>query len=333
MSFQCEEFIPPQKISLELPIPDPAFIEQSRSDLIRILQKKEAKFLIILGPCSIDHPQAALDYAHLIAELQREVSDHFYLIMRVYLEKPRTSLGWTGFMMEPNNVFDPLEGIYKSRALLCAINKMHVPIGTEFLSPFTAPFISDLVTWGCIGARTCYSVLHRQMAAALPMPVGFKNSLEGCLFGPVHGIKIAAKEQQILGINPAGKLSLLSTQGNPNCHLVLRGGSFTGPNYDLPSIQSALQILEEMQLHPRLLLDCSHHNSGKNHEKQIEIFQKLMEYRDKGMHQIFGAMIESYLVSGNQKEPLTFGQSLTDPCLGWNETKQLILDFAQCSVS
>ena len=332
MSFQAQEFRSPESILHEKPLLDSAAIQESRIQFNKILEKKDARFVIILGPCSIDDPHAALDYAQKVAELQAQVESQFLLVMRVYLEKPRTSLGWTGFLNEPHQNYNPLEGILQGRQLLLSIHALRVPIATEFLSPFTAPYISDLITWGCIGARTSVSAVHRQLAAISPMPVGFKNTLEGCFNAPVNGILFARKAQTVMGIGPNGRLSLIQTKGNPYCHLVLRGGTLTGPNYDIPSLKSALLCLENANLPQRLLIDCSHHNSGKNHKKQIEIFQQVMHYREKGLDQIFGCMIESYLVSGHQNEPLNYGQSLTDPCLGWEETKQLILAYAKCTV-
>lgn len=331
MSFQ-EPFTSPLEVLSELPLLDPSPILNARSSFSDILQKNDPRFAIILGPCSIDDPKAALEYAERLTELQKEVESQFLLIMRVYLEKPRTSLGWSGFLNEPNHRFDPEEGVRQGRKLLLQINDLKVPMATEFTSPFTALYLEDLITWGCIGARTSYSVLHRQLASYLPMPMGIKNSLEGCIASAVNGIKFASMPQKAFGINTEGKISLIHSSGNPNCHLVLRGGTFTGPNYDIPSLKQALSLLEEADLPQKILIDCTHSNSGKNPKRQLEVFKKLMRYREKGIKAIFGCMLESYLIAGNQKQPINYGQSLTDPCIGWEETKKSILEFAQCYV-
>lgn len=322
------DFISPSSILNELP----GTLPPARISFSNILNGTDPRFVIILGPCSIDDPKAALDYAHRLSQLQKEVESHFLLLMRVYLEKPRTSHGWSGFLNEPNRQFNPEEGIRLGRKLLLEIGSLGIPIATEFLSPFTAPYLQDLITWGSIGARTSTSVLHRQLASQLPMPVGFKNSLDGCIPSAINGIKMASLPQTSFGLNPDGHISLITSKGNPDCHLVLRGGTFTGPNYDIPSIKNALQLLEDANLPQKILIDCSHQNSGKNPKRQIEVFKKVMRYREKGIKSIFGCMLESYIQGGSQKTPIHYGQSLTDPCISWEETYKLVTEFAQCYV-
>ncbi len=325
--------LPPyQTLKRRLPLsaPQHAFIQESRQTVRNILDGKDPRLLLIVGPCSIHDPHSAKEFARLLQSFAKQVASHFFLLMRAYFEKPRTSCGWKGFLYDP--LLDGSHaihlGIEWTRTLLLELSCLQVPMATEFLDPLTAFYYEDLITWGSIGARTSSSQIHRHFASHLNMPIGFKNDTSGNLSGAALGVLTASKPQPYLSIGEDGGLRLIKTLGNPDSHLVLRGGE-TAPNYDPFSLREALKLLEQFQLPPRLLVDCSHHNSGKQPEQQMDVFQSVIRQIQKGNHGIRGLMLESHLFAGNQplkdhSSDLNYGVSITDPCLDWTSTAPLI---------
>lgn len=321
--FRSTPLLSPKELKERLPLPDPCQVAKGRQSLIRALEGSERP-VIIMGPCSIHDPESALEYGSRLADLQRQVIDELLLVMRVYLEKPRTALGWKGYLLEPHlNSCDPLEGLQKGRKLLIELTEMGVPIAMEFLTPYLPLYLGDLVTWGCIGARTSASPLHRQIASSLDMPCGFKNSIDGSVDSAMTGIWVAAKPDRFLGIDERGSPALIESNGNPYCHLVLRGGAM-GPNYS--NVSSYQELLRQKGLSDKILIDCSHDNSRKDFTIQSSVFKAAL----KEPH-LLGLMIESHLHEGRQslgEGSLDYGVSITDGCIGWSETEDLILDAA-----
>ena len=311
-----------------------AFVVRSRETFQKILSGEDKRFVLVVGPCSIHDEQAALEYAERLAKLAREVEDHFYLVMRVYFEKPRTVLGWKGLIMDPDlDGSDAIaKGLQIARRLLRDVIDLGLPTATELLDPIPPQYIADLTCWAAIGARTSESQTHRQMASGLSMPLGFKNTTSGDLMAAIHAIKAAGSPQTFLGVNFNGVASALTTAGNPDCHLILRGGS-QGPNYDRASVASAAQALEDKGFKPAIMVDASHANSNKDYRKQPEVFREIIAQLSEphSPSPLMGAMLESNLVAGNQpfpqdKKNLTYGQSITDACIDWATTENLILE-------
>ncbi len=305
------------------------FIAESRAAAEKILCGDDGRLALIVGPCSIHDVDAALEYAEKLGALSHQVRETCFLVMRVNVEKPRTTVGWKGMLYDPyldgSNALE--EGLFRARTLFCALAQQKIPTATEFLDPLAALYYDDLVTWGFIGARTSCSQPHRQFASSLSFPVGFKNGLDGASELTIHSLLSAAHEHTFLYANDAGNLCAQSTSGNPWVHLVLRGSHFS-PNYDRDSIDGACTKLKEMGLNPRLLIDCAHGNCQKDYEKQKEVFHSVLEEIARGA-QVFGMMLESHLLAGNQsvssESTLKVGVSITDPCLDWSSTEELIL--------
>ena len=300
-----------------------------RQDIERILDGQDDRMLMIVGPCSIHDPAAGLEYAKRLASLSEKVRDRILIAMRVYFEKPRTTVGWKGYINDPslNGTYDVKTGIARAREFLLHVCEIGLPAATEFLEPFTPQYLGDLVAWGAIGARTTESQTHRLFASGLSMPIGFKNGTGGTVEIAVDGIVVARSEHVFLGIDDNGAASIVKTMGNPAGHLVLRGGK-TGPNYDAVSIASAQRMLEGRDLKPNLIVDCSHANSNKDHKQQHIVFKSLIYQRvdNKG---IVGLMLESHLHEGTQvlkddPSELEYGVSITDACLNWEQTDDLI---------
>lgn len=328
-----QRFTTPKELSEKLPLnnDEKEFIESSRQAIRNILNGTDPRKLLIVGPCSIHNSHEALHYAEKLKQLSDQVKDSFVLIMRAYVEKPRTSIGWQGLLNDPHlDGSHCLEtGFYTSRNLLIKLAEMRVPTACEFLDPLSSLYHSDLISWGCVGARTSASQVHRLMASRLNMPVAFKNSTEGSIESAVNGCLFAKMPHSFVGPDEDGALSIFKSSGNPDVHIVLRGGEGK-PNYDKESIQKALKLMSDNKLNPNIIVDCSHDNSEKNHEKQPVVFQHVMEQMREGNLQIKGIMLESYLEEGNQafnrnREALKFGVSVTDPCLSWKDTEKLIL--------
>jgi 3-deoxy-7-phosphoheptulonate synthase len=299
-----------------------------------ILSGKDSRLLVVVGPCSIHDMKAARDYATRLVSLRKELEDQFCIVMRVYFEKPRTTIGWKGFINDPhlNDTYDIEHGLYHARKLLIELNEMGLPTGTEFLDPISPQYVADLISWAAIGARTIESQTHRQMASGLSMPVGFKNSTDGRLQVAIDAIRSAMHQHSFLGIDQEGHSSVITTKGNPFGHLVLRGGS-DRPNYDAESIAMAETQLEKAELARYLLVDCSHANSGKKFENQLKVWEDILAQKEKGNKSIAGVMIESNICSGSQPFPvdpgtLRYGVSITDECVSWDETEKMLRDGA-----
>lgn len=307
------------------------FISQSRQEIHRIIFGDDRRFLLVVGPCSIHDVDAGLEYGRRLAKLSERVKDRICLVMRVYFEKPRTSLGWKGLIMDPDldESANIDKGLRVARNFLRDIIDLGVPTATELLDPITPQYIADLVSWAAIGARTTESQTHRQMASGLSMPVGFKNGMDGTCQVAINAIKAARGVQTFLGINQEGQASAVTTAGNQNCHVVLRGGS-SGPNYDTDSVSKTAADLEKAGLEKAIMIDCSHGNSSKQPEKQPEVLDAILEQVEAGNDSIIGAMVESNLNAGNQKFPapidsLKHGVSITDGCIDWATTEAAIL--------
>ena len=310
-----------------------AFVAHSREDIRRIIFTDDRRFLLLIGPCSIHDVDAGRDYARRLAALAREVSDRVVVVMRVYFEKPRTTVGWKGLVMDPHldGSHDIVAGLRLGRTFLGDVLDLGLPTATEFLDPITPQYVADLVCWGAIGARTTESQTHRQMASGLSMPLGFKNGTDGSLQAAVNAIKAAGQPQTFLGINLEGAASAVVTRGNPNCHVVLRGGA-AGPNFSPDHIAQTEALLAKANLPKSILVDCSHDNSAKKPELQPEVMRALLIQIAAGNRSIMGAMIESNLSAGNQafpvpKETLRYGVSITDGCIDWPTTEALVREI------
>ena len=310
-----------------------AFVAHSREDIRRIIFTDDRRFLLLIGPCSIHDVNAGRDYARRLAALAREVSDRVVVVMRVYFEKPRTTVGWKGLVMDPHldGSHDIAAGLRLGRTFLRDVLDLGLPTATEFLDPITPQYVADLVCWGAIGARTTESQTHRQMASGLSMPLGFKNGTDGSLQAAVNAIKAAGQPQTFLGINLDGAASAVVTRGNPNCHVVLRGGA-AGPNFSPDHIAQTEALLAKANLPKSILVDCSHDNSAKKPELQPEVMRALLTQIAAGNRSIMGAMIESNLSAGNQafpvpKETLRYGVSITDGCIDWPTTEALVREI------
>jgi len=321
----------PLELCKELPSSDATkeFVSKSREAINKIIFGNDRRLLMVVGPCSIHDLKAGREYAQKLSALAKEVSDRMLLVMRVYFEKPRTTVGWKGLIMDPNldNTSDIPKGLRIARQLLTEILDLGVPTATELLDPITPQYIADLVCWSAIGARTTESQTHRQMASGLSMPLGFKNATDGGIKVAINAIQAAGQPQTFLGIDNEGKANALTTNGNPNCHIVLRGGS-DGPNYSKPKVQTVSDQLKKANLTPAVMIDCSHANSGKDPSRQPEVLASVVE-QSIDDPSIIGAMIESNLNYGNQSFPedlndLKYGVSVTDGCLDWETTEKIL---------
>ena len=333
------QLVSPGEIEANLPMTSQAHrtVVEGRQTIQNILAGEDSRMLVVCGPCSIHDPQAAMDYAVRLADLKQQLSDRLYLVMRVYFEKPRTTVGWKGLINDPHldGSFDISEGLRTARKLLLDINEAGIAAGTEFLDPFTPQYIDDLVAWAAIGARTTESQTHRQMASGLSMPVGFKNATNGEVKVALNAMKSARQPHHFLGVDESGRACVVSTRGNAGGHLILRGGSGK-PNYDPENVAAAAEKLREAGLPPALMVDCSHANSGKQPEKQEDVWHNLIQQRidSAGQTAVIGAMLESNLAEGRQDIPedrsqMQYGVSVTDACIGWPKTQQLLEEAHQ----
>jgi 3-deoxy-7-phosphoheptulonate synthase len=303
-------------------------VNDARRAIMEILDGESAKRLMIVGPCSINDVAAAKEYASRLRSLQEQVKGTCVLVMRVYFEKPRTTVGWKGFINDPhlNDTFEMEEGLTLARTLLADLAEMGVPTATEALDPMSIQYFADTIAWASIGARTTESQTHREMASGLSMPVGFKNSTQGSVDVAVNAMKSAQSEHTFLGIDQTGKLSIVDTAGNPYGHVILRGGE--KPNYDNESVAAAIERLRKAGLREKLVIDCSHANSSKDYKRQPLVFRDVLAQMQENPS-IIGMMVESYLVEGNQavtEKPLTYGLSVTDACISWESTEELLLE-------
>ncbi|MFZ1985345.1 MAG: 3-deoxy-7-phosphoheptulonate synthase [Desulfatitalea sp.] len=324
--------ISPDALKEELPISEASAqtVLNGRNVIQDIITRKDARLMVITGPCSIHDEQAALEYAHRLIDLQQRVQKSLYLVMRVYFEKPRTTVGWKGLINDPNldGSYDVIAGLKKARRLLDQIAAMGLAAATELLDPFIPQYIAGLVCWAAIGARTTESQTHREMASGLSMPVGFKNGTDGNLDVALNAMIAAGSPQHFLGIDHKGQASVVRTTGNPYAHIVLRGGR--RPNYDSCSIREALDMLRAKELTEVLVVDCSHSNSRKRFKEQSVAWKDVIQQRIAGNDAIVGLMLESNLHEGSQKntgdpKALAYGISITDACISWEMTEELIL--------
>ena len=327
----------PRLLMKELPLDDAAsdLVTSIRSQAADILAGHDPRLLVVAGPCSIHDPKAALEYAERLTALAETHRDTLLLVMRVYFEKPRTSIGWKGLINDPamDNTFDINRGLKSARGLLLDLARMGMAAGTEFLDTITPQYIADLVAWGAIGARTTESQVHRQLASGLSMPVGFKNGTAGSVQIALDAIRAARFPHHFLSVTKDGVSAIVSTVGNEDCHLILRGSS-AGINYDSVSLREAATLLEKSGLPPYVMIDCSHGNSRKDHRRQKEVAANLASQISGGTRAIAAVMLESHLVEGRQElgdEPsaLTYGQSVTDACLGWEDTVEAVQTLAE----
>ncbi|AVH14043.1 3-deoxy-7-phosphoheptulonate synthase [Acinetobacter indicus] len=303
-------------------------IAEQRQTIQNILNGTDSRLLVITGPCSIHDPAAALEYAQKLQQLQSQVADQIFLVMRAYIEKPRTTVGWKGFLYDPelNGSSNMQLGLEKSRELYLQIIEMGLPIASEILSPMATAYFDDLLAWGAIGARTSESQIHREISSHMPYSIGFKNGTDGSVQIALDAIQSASHPHQFLGMSQQGLPCILESQGNPKAHLILRGAN-AGPNYQLAEIEKIkAKVKGEM---PALVIDCSHGNSSKNPLLQPEVLKTIVA--ERAQTQVRGVMLESHLVDGQQKisDQMTYGQSVTDGCLGWNKTEQLLFQVAQ----
>ena len=325
----------PAQLVAELPKTESqaTFVARAREDIRRLIFTDDSRFLLVAGPCSIHDTAAGAEYAQELARLSREVSDRIMIVMRVYFEKPRTTVGWKGLIMDPrlDGSHDIAAGLRAARAFLREVLDLGLPTATELLDPITPQYIADLVCWSAIGARTTESQTHRQMASGLSMPLGFKNSTDGTIQAAINAIKAASQSQTFLGISMDGAASAVTTRGNPNCHIVLRGGS-AGPNFSPAHIAEVERLLTKAGLPKTILIDCSHDNSAKQPERQPEVLRDILAQIAAGNASILGAMIESNLQAGNQpfpqpKEKLRPGVSITDGCIDWATTEKVVREI------
>ena len=313
---------------------DVAFVTQARRGAEDILALQDPRLLVIVGPCSIHHEEAALEYADLLRQQAERFSDDLHILMRVYFEKPRTTVGWKGFINDPglDESYDINRGLQLARKLLLELTQRKVAAATEFLDTITPQYIADLVSWGAIGARTVESQVHRQLASGLSMPVGFKNGTKGNIDIAIDAIRAARHSHQFLSVTKDGRCAIVKTKGNDTCHVILRGGS-DGPNYSPEHIASVSAALEKARLPASIMVDCSHGNSNKDHRNQPKVAAALGEQIAAGNKAITGIMLESNLVEGRQDctpgKPLTHGQSITDACINWTDTIQTLEGLAQ----
>ena len=309
-----------------------ALITDTRRNVHNIMAAKDDRLLVVIGPCSIHDPGAALDYARRLKEARARYSGTLEIVMRVYFEKPRTTVGWKGLINDPylDESFRIDEGLRIARQLLIEINRLGLPAGSEFLDVISPQYIGDLISWGAIGARTTESQVHRELASGLSAPIGFKNGTDGNIRIATDAIQAAARGHHFLSVHKNGQVAIVQTNGNKDCHVILRGGK--APNYDAASVAAACKELEAAKLPATLMVDCSHANSSKQHDKQIDVAREVASQVAKGSHSVFGVMVESHLNAGAQKfspgkdDPaaLEYGKSITDACLGWGDSLQVL---------
>jgi len=304
-------------------------VYETRQAIHRLLTREDDRLLVVIGPCSVHDPEAAIAYAKKLIDVRDQLSDELLIVMRVYFEKPRTATGWKGFINDPrlDDSFHIEEGITAARRLLVDIAELGLPAGSEALDPLSPQYLADLISWYAIGARTTESQTHREMASGLSTPVGFKNGTDGNVRVAAEAIRAAQQPHHFLSVTKGGHSAIVSTKGNEDCHIILRGGS-RSPNFDGASVDAACQELARNGLAQHLMIDASHANSGKKHENQLAVAESIAAQLEAGESRIVGAMVESHLVGGRQDlvpgKPLVYGQSITDACLGWDDSVALL---------
>jgi len=332
---EIKELTPPSHILREYACSEQAAQTafQSRQAIHRILHGMDDRLVVVIGPCSIHDPKAAMEYANRLLPLRQRYANELEIVMRVYFEKPRTTVGWKGLINDPDldGSFKINQGLRVARSLLLDINNLGLPAGTEFLDMITPQYIADLISWGAIGARTTESQVHRELASGLSCPVGFKNGTDGNIRIAVDAIKAASHPHHFLSVTKGGHSAIVTTKGNEDCHVILRGGK--QPNYDAASVQAASDEIGKAGLAQRLMIDVSHGNSSKKPENQIPVSAEVAAQVAAGDQRIFGLMIESHLVAGRQDlvagQKLTYGQSITDGCIGWDDSETVLATLAE----
>ncbi len=329
------ELLPPIAHLYELPISEAAaeLVVSTRKAIADILHHGDKRLLVIIGPCSIHDPAAALEYAQKLLPLKKQYEKELLIVMRVYFEKPRTTVGWKGLINDPHldGTFDINYGLRQARQLLLTLNDIGMPASTEFLDMITPQYYADLISWGAIGARTTESQVHRELASGLSCPVGFKNGTDGNLKIAIDAIGAASHPHHFLSVTKTGHSAIVHTNGNPDCHVILRGGK--EPNYSSSHVQAAREQLAKAGLDAKLMIDCSHANSNKDYTRQIIVAQDIAAQLKNGEDAIMGVMVESHLVEGRQDKPETYGQSITDACIGWDTTEALLALLADAQRS
>jgi 3-deoxy-7-phosphoheptulonate synthase len=328
------EVISPEQLHKDCEISELAskLIFDTRTAIHNILNGKDDRLLVIIGPCSIHDPVAAREYATRLKEMRQELGDTLLIVMRVYFEKPRTTVGWKGLINDPNldESYEINKGLHLARSLLADLNDMGIPAATEFLDLITPQYIADLISWGAIGARTTESQVHRELASGLSSPVGFKNGTDGGLQIAIDAIGAASRPHNFLSLTKEGYSAIFATTGNDDCHIILRGGK--EPNYDAAHIKQAVSELEAAGVQSRLMVDCSHANSQKDHQRQVDVAQEVAQQIAQGNKNIMGVMIESHLVAGRQNvvagKALVYGQSVTDACINWDDSVSVLRNLA-----
>lgn len=329
-----QEVIPPEQLHGELPISQTAATTtfRARESIHKILAAEDDRLIVIMGPCSIHNPRAAMEYAGRLRRLCSELERDLMIVMRVYFEKPRTTVGWKGLINDPdlNGTFQINKGLRLARRLLLDINELGMPAGTEFLDLISPQYIADLISWGAIGARTTESQGHRELASGLSCPVGFKNGTFGGLKIAIDAIRAASHPHHFLSLTKEGRSAIFSTSGNVDCHIILRGGR--EPNFYAESVRQASEEMRQSEVSPRIMIDFSHANSRKQYARQVEVGHDVAGQIAAGDRSIIGVMAESHLLPGRQDvtpgRELTFGQSVTDACIGWEESVQLLYEMA-----
>ena len=337
---ETRPLLSPAFVKSELPIaPKVAqLVTQTRERIRNILEGKDQRVLVVVGPCSIHDVAAAKEYGKRLGKLRSQFQDQLEIVMRVYFEKPRTTIGWKGLINDPHldNSYDINTGLRTARQLLLYLAEIGLPAATELLDPITPQYIADLICWTAIGARTTESQIHRQMASGLSMPVGYKNGTDGSFKAAINAMLTAKISHHFLGINQDGLASIVRTTGNPDGHLVLRGGA-AKPNYEANDIQAAADALKQKAMNSRLMVDCSHGNSKKDFQQQVTVLENINQQIEAGSQSIVGVMIESHLVAGNQSipqngKPVVYGQSITDACVNWETTETMLNSLANSVV-
>jgi 3-deoxy-7-phosphoheptulonate synthase len=326
---------PPEHLVRFFPIRGTAvetLIADTRQRIKRIMSGQDDRLLVVIGPCSIHDPLAAMEYARQLRVQREKYADTLEIVMRVYFEKPRTTVGWKGLINDPglDETYRIDEGLRIARQLLLDINKLGLPAGGEFLDTISPQYIGDLISWGAIGARTTESQVHRELASGISAPIGFKNGTDGNIRIATDAIQSASRPHHFLGVHRTGQVAIVATNGNQDCHVILRGGK--APNYDAESVAAACKQLEAQQLNPSLMVDCSHANSNKQHERQVDVAGDIARQISGGSIRVFGVMVESHLKPGAQKfsagkdDPakLVYGQSITDACIGWDDSEKVL---------
>ena len=331
---KTRELISPEQLIKDIGVSAAAAdtVSRARRTIHRILTGEDDRLLVVVGPCSIHDPEAAREYAGRLKETADAIAEDVFVVMRVYFEKPRTTVGWKGLINDPdlNNTFQINKGLHLARQLLADLSEMGLPAGTEYLDLISPQYVADLIAWGAIGARTTESQTHRELASGLSCPVGFKNATDGDMQVAIDAIQSASKPHHFLSVTKQGHSAIFQTTGNEDCHIILRGGRH--PNYDMFSVDDACALLTKAGLPSRIMIDASHANSRKIPARQVDVASDIATQVARGSRSIFGLMLESNLVEGRQDvvdgQALTYGQSITDPCMGWDDTRSLLQELA-----